>query len=290
MGTTTSNWGRWGPDDQVGTANLFTPEAIVRAATLVRSGRIYNLSVALGPDTPTHPIRPAPQHYVKFVPDAQGGVGYGEDTLVLSTHSGTHIDALSHFWVDGEMFNNQPADRVTAFGAGANSIDSVPPIWTRGVLLDVAAARGVERLQAGDVVTPDELKRCCERQGVSCEAGDAVLVRTGWYRTYAEDPARWASGKPGLGGAAIEWLIARDVAVLGIDTSAAEADPPDPADGPAGMAVAHLSFLHRHGGYLVETLDLEALGRDAVHEFLFVAAPLRISGGLGSPLTPLAVA
>jgi kynurenine formamidase len=286
----TSNWGRWGPEDEIGTANLFTPEAIVRAARLVRSGRIYNLSVPLGPNTPTHPIRPAPQHHVRFVPDAEGGVGYGEDTLVLSTHSGTHVDALSHFWVDGEMFNRQPAERVTAFGAGANSIERVPPIWTRGVLLDVAAARGVEHLQPGEVVTPDELERCCELQGVVCERGDAVLIRTGWHRTHAADPARWAAGKPGLGGAAIAWLIERDAAVLGIDTSAAEPDPPDPADGPAGMAVAHLTFLHRHGGYLIETLDLEELGRDRVHEFLFVAAPLRIAGGLGSPLTPLAVA
>ena len=285
-----TNWGRWGTEDQVGMINLITPEAVLESAKLVRRGQIYNLSVPLGSDTPTHPIRQAPQHYVKFVPDAQGGVGYGEDVLVMSTHSGTHVDALSHFWVDGEMFNRQPADQVNAFGAGSNSIDAVPPIWTRGILLDVAASRGVDRLEAGEVITPEELDRCCELEQVTCGPGDAVLVRTGWYRTYAEDRARWAAGKPGLGGAAINWLIERDVAVLGVDTTAAEADPPDPADGPAGMAIAHLTFLHQHGGYLIETLDLEALGRDKVYEFLLVAAPLRIAGGLGSPLTPIAVA
>jgi kynurenine formamidase len=285
-----TNWGRWGPEDQLGTVNLITPEAVVESAKLVRTGRIYNLSVPLGPDTPTHPIRQAPQHYVKFVPDAMGGVGYGEDVLVLSTHSGTHVDALSHFWVRGEMFNRQPADSVSAFGAFANSIDTVPPIWTRGVLLDAAAARGVETLEPGDVITPADLERCCELGQVTCKAGDAVLVRTGWYRMYREDRARWAAGKPGLGGAAINWLIERDVAVLGIDTTAAEPDPPDPADGPTGMAVAHLTFLHQQGGYLIETLDLEQVGTDKVYEFLFVAAPLRIANGLGSPLTPLAVA
>lgn len=285
-----TNWGRWGSADQLGMTNLMTPETVLASCRLVRKGRIYNLSVPLGPDTPTHPFRQAPQHYVKFVPDAQGGVGYGEDVLVLSTHSGTHIDALSHFWVGGEMFNRHPADQVTAFGASSNSIDAVPPIWTRGILLDAAAARGVEMLGPGDVITPEELERCCELQQVTCNPGDAVLVRTGWYRTYAEDPARWAQGKPGLGGAAINWLIERDVAVLGVDTSAAEADPPDPSDGPAGMAVAHLTFLHQHGGYLIETLDLERLGADNVYEFLFVAAPLRIAKGLGSPLTPIAVA
>lgn len=285
-----TNWGRWGPEDQLGMVNLITPEAVVEGAELVRNGRIYNLSVPLGPDTPTHPIRPAPQHYVKFVPDAQGGVGYGEDVLVLSTHSGTHVDALSHFWVEGQMFNRQSAEHVSAFGAFANSIDAVPPIWTRGILLDAAAARGVEALEPGDVITPADLERCCELEEVSHKAGDAVLVRTGWFRTYAEDRARWAAGKPGLGGAAINWLIERDVAVLGIDTTAAEPDPPDPADGPAGMAIAHLTFLHQHGGYLIETLDLEELGKDKVYEFLFVAAPLRITNGLGSPLTPLAVA
>lgn len=284
-----TNWGRWGDADQLGMVNLLTPEAVVEGARLVRRGRIYNLSVPLGPDTPTHPFRHVPQHYVKFRSDAQGGVGYGEDVLVLSTHSGTHIDALSHFWVDGAMFNRQPADQVNAFGAFANSIDQVPPIWTRGILLDVAAAREVEMLGPGDVVTPAELERCCELEGLACRAGDAVLVRTGWHRAYAQSRERWAAGKPGLSGAAVNWLMERDVAVLGIDTSAAEPDPPDPADGAAGMAVAHLTFLHQHGGYLIETLDLEALGHDGVHEFLFVAAPLRIANGLGSPLTPIAV-
>lgn len=285
-----TNWGRWGPGDQVGMVTLITPETVVESAKLVRRGRIYNLSVPLGPDTPTHPFRQAPQHYVKFRPGAPGGVGYGEDVLVLSTHSGTHIDALSHIWADGAMFNRQPADQVNAFGAFANSIDQVPPIWTRGILLDVAAAREVEMLGPGEVITPDELERCCELEGLACRPGDAVLIRTGWYRTYAQDPERWAAGKPGLGGGAVNWLMERDVAVLGIDTSAAEPDPPDPADGAAGMAIAHLTFLHQHGGYLIETLDLEELGRDEAHEFLFVAAPLRIAHGLGSPLTPIAIA
>ena len=188
------------------------------------------------------------------------------------------------------MFNRQSAESVSAFGASANSIDAVPPIWTRGVLLDIAAAREVDMLEAGDVITPAELEQCCELQEVTCKPGDAVLVRTGWYRTYATDRTRWAAGKPGLGGAAINWMIERDVAVLGIDTTAAEPDPPDPEDGPAGVAVAHLTFLHQHGGYLIETLDLEEIGRDKVYEFLFVAAPLQIANGLGSPLTPLAVA
>ena len=83
-----TNWGRWGPQDQLGMVNLITPESIIESTKLVRKGRIYNLSVPLGPDTPTHPIRQPPQHFVKFVPDAEGGVGYGEDVLLLSTHIG----------------------------------------------------------------------------------------------------------------------------------------------------------------------------------------------------------
>lgn len=284
-----ANWGRWGEDDQLGMLNLITPEAVVRAARLVRTGRVYSLSIPLGAATPVHPIRSAPQQYVRFHPDAMNGIGFGEDILVVNTHTGTHIDALSHLWVDGKMFNGQSAARVDTVGAHTLSVDRIGAIWTRGVLLDVAAARSVEMLEPGDVIVPADLEACCAAHGLDVRAGDAVLVRTGWYQMHRRDPQRYDVGKPGLGRAAIEWLTERDVSVLGVDTTAPEPTPPDPADGPDGGGIAHIIFLRNHGGYLIEAMDLEDLAADRAYEFLFVAAPLRIQNGLGSPVTPLAI-
>lgn len=280
------NWGRWGDNDQRGTLNLITPELIVSAAGLVKSGRIYVLAIPLSEETPVHPVRQPPQHYVKFHGMSGTGRGAAEDVLVVNTHSGTHIDPLSHTWVDGLMYNGESAEQVTPKGVTVLSVDKIGAIWTRGALLDVPVYRGVELLEAGELVTPPDLQGCCQSEGVTLQPGDAVLVRTGWYQMSQRDRYRHDHARPGLSSESVDWLIEQDVAVLGVDTFTADPTPPDPAT-PQGSV--HQRFLHKHGGYLIESMDLEEIARDAVYRFLFVVAPLRIKNGLGSPITPLAV-
>ena len=290
MTTTTkiSNWGRWGKDDQRGTLNLLTPGLIAKAAALVKRGKTYKLAIPVGPHGAV--VSPSNQtSHTTTVRHDQGrkGRSIAVDVLSMHTHVSTHMDALSHFWYDGQLYNGYDAGAVTPHeGATKNSIENVWGIVGRGVLLDIASYKKLDRLPAGYAVTPADLEGCAKAEGVQVKAGDILLVRTGWLKDFVKDTSIYAPGTPGLGESCLEWLWHRDVVGVGADNSGIECRPPEKED---RWLYFHEVFIRDIGGYLMEFVWLEELARDKAHECMFVASPLRIAGGVGSPISPLAM-
>lgn len=297
LGAELSNWGRWGPDDQIGTLNFITPERIRRASALVRRGRVFDLSLALdehGPQ-PGGNGRYNAQHTMTQI-DTQrpAGMAVFDDEVRMALQGSTQWDSLAHVGYDGYLYNGVPVGTVTEDGAEFNSIDrTADRIVGRGVLLDIARAVGKDELPGGFEVTAELLSLAEERSGTEVGPGDILLVRTGWQRIFDRgDRDRFMdrSLAPGLGLSSSRWLRDRDVAALAADTQAVEVKPP--RDGGATHPV-HMVLIRDMGMTLGELFDLEALAadcaEDAVYEFLFVAPPLKITGAVGSPVTPLAI-
>ncbi len=279
------NWGRWGDADERGLLNLVTPDRTRDAAGLVRRGQVYSLAIPLQADAPIWPTRHKNWHTNTYSNPVGPGRGGADDILTMHTHGTTHIDALSHIFFDGQMFNGHPARQMNRDGTTYNAIAQVPAIVTRGVLLDLARHLGVPHLALGQRIHGADLEACAAAQGVDVRPGDAVLVRTGWLRVWDTDRASFDAGEPGISLDGAAWLAARDVVAVGADNSAVEVIPTE-----TGELDVHVELIRNQGMYLMELLELDALAADEAFEFLFVAAPLRISRGVGSPLNPLAIA
>jgi kynurenine formamidase len=290
-----SSWGRWGPEDELGALNQITPEHVVAAARLVRSGVVVSLSLPL--NTTRAPDCPAPAEFrMTQNHDADAGLGamgFAKDFIGVDYHSDghTHIDALCHVAYEGRLYNDVEAGSVTADGAAAEAIDVVKDgLLGRGVLLDVPRLRGVQWLEPGEHVMRAELEAAERAQGVEIGEGDILLVRTGHPRRLAEHgPWDTASLKAGLHPTVMPLLAERGVVALGCDGNSDTA--PSSTEGVAFPI--HVLALNAMGVLLLDYLDLEEL-RGACEaagrwEFLCVTAPLRVDGGTGSPVNPLAI-
>lgn len=284
-------WGRWGNEDERGALNLAGREEAKRAAGLVRTGQVISLAQPLSPKTPVPGHRAPMQHFMgrdggDYAAGAKrpSGFQFAEDTLVLPLHFGTHIDALCHAWHDDQLYNGFPSDGIrSTTGAARCAIDKLGPIVARGVLLDVCALVGAP-LPLGKAVTREMLEAAQDRAQVLVQAGDVVLLRTGWLESMLASP-NYYDGEPGLDIGAALWLAERGVAVVGADNFAIEAIP-----FPIGQVFpVHQCLLREYGIPLIEGLALAPLADTGVSEFLFVAAPLPITGGTASPLAPVAI-
>ena len=219
----------------------------------------------------------------------EDGGSAANDLIVLGTHVGTHVDALAHISHRGRLFGGHDAAIEQVGGrflrGGAHEVG---PWVCRGVLLDVAEARGAASCPAASPVTPADLDAAASRQGVEVHPGDVVLVRTGWGHFW-DDHDRYVgteSGVPGPDTEAAQWFVDKGVRAVGSDTIAFEHIPA--GVGHARLPV-HRVLLVEHGINIIETLALEELARERVHEFLFVLAPLNLVGATGAPVRPLAV-
>jgi kynurenine formamidase len=280
-----SNWGRWGAEDERGALNLITPGLIKQAAGLVRSGAVYSLAMPLEAEGPQWPPRHKTWKTTRY--GNTSGKGTADDILTMHSHSGTHIDALCHAWYDNQLYNGFEVDEhISSEGATRNAIENVPAIVGRGVLLDVARWKGVEHLDLAESISAADLEACANRQEVTLQVGDILLVRTGWMRLFERDRARFNSGEPGLDMSTLGWLRSHDIAAVGADNHAVEVlESIPPKDIPF-----HRVAIRDLGIYLLENLNLEELARDEVYQFLFVVAPLSLTSGVGSPVNPLAIA
>ena len=284
-----SNWGRWGPDDQIGVLNLIQKQAaVLEAIKLVKKGDIYSLAVPLEKDGPQFPLFHKTWRVSHWQHLYDPELDIIDDVIAMETHSGTHIDGIGHAWYDGQLYNGfSSGEHASSRGVSRVGIENVRHIFGRGVMLDIASNKGVKRLGSAERVTADDLDRVAEAQGIELKPGDVVLVRTGWYTLFDADKDKWAQSFPGPDGSVLAWLKEHDVVAIGTDHPACERyeNLDNPVETP----------LHRHalrdlGVYLLENLDLEDLARDKVYEFLFVGTPLRITHGTGSPWNPLAIA
>jgi len=285
MNAPLKNWGRWGQDDQIGTLNLITPDEIKNAAQLVKTGRIYSLSMPLEAEGPQFPGRHKTWQTTSLL-NVGEGIGFSDDVLIMSSHSGTHMDSLCHVWYDHQLYNGPDVrEHVTSFGSSRNSIENVPAMVGRGVLLDVAGWKGVPHLSLGEAVSASDLDQCAASQNVTISPGDIVLVNTGWMDIFEQDRALFDSGEPGLDMSCIEWLHQHDISAIGADNQGVEVIDSMP---PSGLPF-HFAAIRDLGLYLLENLKLQPLANDRQYEFLFVAAPLRVKFAVGSPINPLAI-
>ena len=285
MSESLTNWGRWGRDDERGSLNLITPESVRQAAGLVTRGKVYSLGMPLEANGPQWPLRHKTWKVTTFHNDP-ASVGGADDVVTMHSHSGTHMDALCHAWNRNQLYNGFDASRhVTTKGVVRNSIDKVPYIVGRGILLDIAACKGVDHLNLGESITDSDLTRCAEKQQVKPQAGDILLVRTGWLRVFETDRALFDQGEPGPDQSTLPWLKKHDIVAVGADNHGVEVMESIP---PKSMPV-HQIAIRDLGIYLLEYLNLEELAADQVYEFFFVVAPLRLTGGAGSPINPIAI-
>ncbi|HEY3833741.1 MAG TPA: cyclase family protein [Acidimicrobiia bacterium] len=299
---TPNNWGRFGALDQIGTANLCTPERVAAAARLVRTGKRFTLGLPIGRPTPGG-YRAEPLHMYRFAAgDGVLGGGLGgrsfqtsDDYIVMALQASTQVDGFGHVGGDHTLYNGFWAGLVTA-AAGARRLGmhklAAQGIVGRGVLLDVARHLGVDRIDGGFGIGADELEGTARAQGVEVAPGDIVLVRTGqvgWKTEQAPgSEAANTRSEPGISVRAIPWLADHDVTMVAIDTAACEVVPPEP-DVP--FLTFHVAALRDLGLLIGELFDLDELAddcaADGVWEGMFVASPMPVVGASGSPINPI---
>jgi len=298
LGKELSNWGRWGDDDEIGTLNFVTPEKRVSAAKLVKTGKVFDLGMPFDKDGPFMPggFRINPVHLMTFLPSdtamAPDGMIAADDMVVMGLQAATQWDSLAHVGYDGKFYNNVPMAAVNNFvGASKNSFaKAVEHLISRGVLLDIAALKGVDRLEDSYEITSDDLSAAEERQGVRVESGDILLIRTGTYKWFLEgDREHFMGPEPGPGLDSCRWLYEREVAALALDNWACEVYPHKVA----GTIPFHQVTIRDMGLTLGEMFNFEGLAadceEDGVWECLFCGTGLKVTGSVGSPITPMAL-
>ncbi|CAM5670577.1 Cyclase family protein OS=Streptomyces alboniger OX=132473 GN=CP975_15240 PE=4 SV=1 [Streptomyces alboniger] len=293
-----NNWGRWGADDEIGTLNLITDEVARAAAAEVRSGCRVPLALPLkedGVQTGLIPGRANPLHTMVQINQelfGPGTVATSDDAVTMGLQTATHWDALTHASHSGRIYNGRPADTITAHTrAQFSGIDTIPHVVSRGVLLDVARAKGLDRLPGDHAVTPQDLDEAAEFGRVAVRAGDIVLVRTGQIQVYlAGDKHAYGHPSPGLSVRTPEWFHAHDVAAVADDTLTFEIFPPEIED---LWLPVHALDLVEMGMIQGQNWNLEKLSTACAelsrYTFLLSAMPEPFVGGTGTPVAPVAV-
>lgn len=290
----------FGDSDEIGALNLLTE--VIRAEILARldPARMYDLSVDYFVGMPSFQAAgdPGYQIFMSHTPggtevDNLNGVGaevnrhvcYSGDVVFMYTHTGTHIDSFCHFGVDGKIFNDvDVAGHLGSRGWTKGGAEHIPPIFGRGVLLDIAKLEGVECLPDSYSIEPEHCARALDSAGLSLRKGDIALVRTGRMHAWP-DAAKVLGNPPGLSLEAARWLTAQGISVIGADQECVEVGPSKHED---NWLPGHCHFLAEAGVPMIELLDLEALSADGVEEFAFIAAPIRLRGATGAPIRPVA--
>jgi kynurenine formamidase len=288
------NWGRWGRDDQRGTLNLITPERVAAATALVRSGRSVSLSYLLSKVADIDNPKPMLHYMSRLTLGMPGEPTMNEDFIGLDYHGKvvTHVDALCHCAYGGRLYNDVASlEAVTGFGARFGAVTSFEDgIVGRGVLLDMPRQLAVEWVEPGTALVPAQLEAAAASEGVEVGEGDVLLVRTGHFvRRSKVGPWNPDEVSAGVDLSCFPWMHARGVAVLGSDADT-DARPSSVAD---VHTPAHALALAAMGMPLLDNMHLDRLAAICVEErrweFLFVTAPLRLPGGTGSPINPLAI-
>jgi kynurenine formamidase len=291
---------RYGAEDEAGALNEITSGKVLEAVRLVRQGRVYDLAHVLHQDIPAFPGRTFRQylttnyHQINLRhPDAgPSGLGHNSvnwivEQVTATGQMGTHMDGLNHLQAGDRTYNGfRLADIVEDYGTNRLGIDTLPQVVTRGLLLDVAAARGQERLGPGEIITVADAELALASTGHDVRPGDAVFFHTGWGALWGADNEGYAAGEPGPGLALAAWIADHRVALTGCDTWSYGPYPPESHCEP--FAVPQMLNV-RHGVVVVENLRLAEAAADHIHEFLLVISHAKLRGATGAWVAPLAI-
>ncbi|MCA1833334.1 MAG: cyclase family protein [Actinomycetota bacterium] len=293
-----NNWGRWGHEDEIGTLNFITDDVVLRARDCIKKGKRFSLALPLSSDGPqigAIPGRVNPSRTMVSLnrqlsrdPD---GARTSDDVVYMGLQCATHWDSLAHMSYRGVLYNEFPASSIDEDGAARCGVDKYKTLVTRGVLLDVARVKGVDRLEPGYAITPEDLSGAEAEASVRVGEGDIVLLRTGQMQLLkGGDKQAYTAPAPGPGMAAAEWFHDRDVAAVATDNLTFEVYP---AEMKGLRYPVHLLHLVEMGMTQGQNFDLDELAADCaadgVYEFFLDASPQPFIRGLGSPVNPVAI-
>jgi len=283
---------KFGAGDTLGAVNYLTEELVVEAAGLVKTGKTYALGVPTGRDTPAYP----PRTYSMTILQLGDGTGTpwgtnkatgNDDLMVTWMGIGSQIDGLGHLGIDHVYYNgNKAKDFVKNTGLTKMSTDEIPPIVTRGVLLDMARHLGQPILDAGTAFNRAEIEAAAKAQGVTIKEGDVVLFHTGWLNVADSDGKRFMQGEPGIGVDGAAYLAGLGVVAVGSDSWGTEAMP---FEKEGEFFPVHQELLAKNGVYILENMDTRALAKDEAWEFLFVLGQPRFVGSVQAIINPIAI-
>ncbi|MEN3288427.1 MAG: hypothetical protein V7634_2727 [Bradyrhizobium sp.] len=282
---------KWGPEDEIGAANYMTPELVLKAASLVKTGKTYALGIPVDSKTPAYPPRSFKITIVQPGQAGSPGIGpnkatYNDDIIDTWVGIGSQIDGLGHLGVEHVYYNgNKLADFADPTGLKKLGIEKVPPIVTRGVLLDMAAYYNTDIVKEGTAFNVKEIDEAAKKQGVEIRQGDVVIFHTGWLGLVGKDDKRYGAGEPGVGVEGAKYLTSKGVVAVGADTWAVETIPFESKN----VFEVHQILLAMNGTYILENMDTAALARDKGYEFLFVLGQPRWRGGVQSMINPIAI-
>jgi kynurenine formamidase len=292
----------YGPEDERGALNRMTGTSQASILARADGSRVYDLSIDYFVGMPSFQAAgdPAYQIFMSHTPDGTvvdnlngaGGdvnrrVCYSGDVIFMYTHTGTHIDALNHFGVDGKIYNGfSSQDALGSRHWTRGGVEQIPPIVARGVLLDIAGLKGQECLPPSYAITVEDCQQALERSGLTLGEGDVAMVRTG-RMAYWPDGSKVLGDPPGLSLEAARWITAQGIVAVAADQECVEVGPSQHED---NWLPGHCHFLAEAGVPMIELVNLEELAADGVAEFCLIAAPIRLKGATGAPLRPLAMA
>jgi kynurenine formamidase len=280
---------KWGAADERGSGNHMKPETVLRAARLIKTGEVFELGRVLAEGIPLSAGRRFEIITKRSRQDSGTNHRGSNEELVVSEigQVGTQLDTFSHQMINSSMYNCVKLDDVASrTGFTKLGVQQVGTLMTRGVLIDIAALKKTSVLPDTYEITPQDLQQALAAQKLALQPGDAVIIHTGWGTLWGKDNSRYQRTSPGLGTAAAEWLAKQDPMLVGSDNGAVEVTPnPDPQlAGPV-----HQIFLVVNGIHLLENLRLDELAARQAHEFALVVEPLKIQGGTGSTVAPVAI-
>jgi kynurenine formamidase len=284
---------RWGPDDEIGNANLVTAQSVLAASKLVKTGETYSLGITIDSSTPAFAprglelqiVQPGQQQGARAFPNAT----YNDDVFIGWLGIGSQLDGLGHIGDgDGIHYNCFDAKEIAQFtGLTKLGTHNVPPIVARGIILDMAAYRGVPFMKAGEHFSAEDVKAVEKKQGTPVREGDVVLFHTGWTDAKLESaPREWVAGEPGIDASVAQYLASKNVVAVGADTWGVDVIPSVKADEPFP---GHVILLKESGIYLLETMNTGPLVRDGAHEFLFVLGQAKVRGAVQMMINPVAI-
>jgi kynurenine formamidase len=280
---------KWGAGDERGSANHMKPETVLNATKLIKTGEVIEIGHVLSPSMPFFGTRRFDVHVKRtFMNQPSNRRGSNEEIVISEIGQvGTQFDGFAHQTHENSLYNCYKVDEVSSrTGFNKLGIHKVGTLMTRGVLIDVAGLKGVETLPDTYEITVQDLEDALKKQNVTLQRGDAVIINTGWGKLWGKDNARYVKSCPGIGVKAAEWLIAKEPMLLGSDNWPVEVSP-NP-DNMLSLPV-HQIALVVNGVHLLENLKLDELAAKRVYEFAFVMQPLKIEGGTGSTVAPVAI-